>query len=78
MKRKEFILAIIGYVSMSVKMERRELKELAADLQNNLPSNKKLKDEKYMSRTFVEGFLDVNYQVRVYTKVAEAIKKLLK
>jgi hypothetical protein len=78
MRRKEFILAIIGYVSMSVKLERRELKELAADLQNNLPSNKRLKEEDYMSRVYVENFLEGNYQVRVYTKVAEAIKKLLK
>jgi hypothetical protein len=78
MKRRELILAIIGYVSMDVKMERRELKELGIDLQKNLPSKKNLKDEKYMSRTFVEGFLEVNYQVRVYTKVAEAIKNLIK
>jgi hypothetical protein len=77
MRRDKFILAILGYVSMNVRMDRKDFKELGRDLYENLPSNKKLKEEKYMSRTFTEGFLKGNYQVRVYTRVAEAIKKLL-
>jgi len=70
MKKRELILAIIGCVSTSVTMERKELKELGIDLHKNLPSKKKIKAEKYKSRTYVESFLSEGYQVRVYTKVA--------
>lgn len=77
MRRDKFILAILGYVSLNAKMDRKDFKELGADLYDNLPAKSKLKKQKHINRTFVEEFLSGNYQVRVYTKTAEAIRKLL-
>lgn len=78
MNRNGFILSLIGHLSISSRCDRKDLKIIHTDLLDNLPSIEELKDIKHMSRTEVEKFLTGDYEVRVYTRIAEAIKKNLR
>ena len=71
-EREMFISAILGHVATNSKADRKTLKELREDLTKNLPI---IGLFKFNDRARVEEALNGDYEVRVYTRVAEAIEK---